>query len=190
MVGEARSQPEQCTEDCDEHYYCAGLCLYEAWCSCGGVCVSESAYVECTDVARLAKLASLLPWCRVFFGMLGTGAVASHHAPVLRNAVGGALQACRGEGGGGGGVVAAVAAVWSWGMFPREGLQGLHSGQGSAAWTRAIGFGRPCDPAGRVPAVQDERVDGVPDSVHRQSALTSCCAAETRTHSANCAEDH
>ena len=88
------------------------------------------------------------------------------------------------------GVVAAVAAVWSWGRFPREGLQGLHSGQGSTAWTRAIGFGRPCDPAGRVPGVQDERVDGVPDSVHRQSALTSCCAAETCTHSANCAEDH
>ena len=51
------------------------------------------------------------------------------------------------------------------------------------------GFGRPRDHAGRVPAVQDVRLDGAPDSVHRQSALTSCCAAETFTHSANCAED-
>ena len=67
------------------------------------MCVSESAFVESTDVARLAKLASLLAWCRVFFGMLGTGAVAGHHAPVLRHAVSGALQACRGGGGGGGG---------------------------------------------------------------------------------------
>ena len=43
------------------------------------------------------------------------------------------------------------------------------------------GFGRPCDPACRVPAVQDVRLDGAPDSVHRQSALTSCCATETFT---------
>ena len=32
--------------------------------------VNESAYVDPSDVARLVKLASLLAWCRVFFGML------------------------------------------------------------------------------------------------------------------------
>ena len=49
-----------------------------------------------------------------------------------------------------------------WGVVPREGLQGLLS---STALREPDPFdcGRPCDPAGRVPAVQDVRVDGAPD---------------------------
>ena len=72
----------------------------------------------------------------------------------------------------------------------REGLQVLLSGQGSTALRGPdlFGCGRTCDPAGRVPQVQDVRLDGAPDPVY-QSALTSCCAAETCTHSRNCAED-
>ena len=38
MVGEDRSQPEHCAEDCGVHETCAGLCLCVAWCH-GGVCV-------------------------------------------------------------------------------------------------------------------------------------------------------
>ena len=78
-----------------------------------------------------------------------------------------------------------------WGGVPGEGLQGLLSGQGSTALRGPdpLGCGRPCDPAGRVPEVQGVLLDGASDQVHRQSALTSCCSAETCTHSANCAED-
>ena len=71
----------------------------------------------------------------------------------------------------------------------RSSRSSVWTGINSASWTRSFGCGHPFDPAGRVPAVQDVRLDGAPDPVHRQSALTSCCAAETCTHSANCAED-
>ena len=47
-------------------------------------------------------------------------------------------------------------------------------------------FGRPCDCAAQVPAVLRER-GGASVSVLRQSALTSRCATEACTCSANCA---
>ena len=49
-------------------------------------------------------------------------------------------------------------------------------GGGSAPSLRC---GRTCDDAGRVPEVKDVRLDDASDSVHRQSAQTSFCAAAT-----------
>ena len=85
-------------------------------------------------------------------------------------------------------VVAAGAGLGrgSSGRFSRSSLWAEFN---SASWTDPYGCGRPCDPAGRVPAVQAVRLDGGPDPVHRQSALTSSCAAEKCTHSTNCAEN-
>ena len=47
--------------------------------------------------------------------------------------------------------------------------------------------GRLCDHAAQVPAVQADRFGSASDSIHRQSVGHSCYAAETGTHSANCA---
>ena len=75
------------------------------------------------------------------------------------------------------------------GSSGRSSRSSLWTGFNSASWTDPYGCARPCDPAGRVPAVQAVRLDGDPDPVHRQSALTSSCAAEKCTHSTNCAEN-
>ena len=63
-----------------------------------------------------------------------------------------------------------------WRGVPREGPQGLLSGQGSTTLRGPDPSvcGRPCNPAGCVPAVQGVLRDGASDPVHRQSALTSC----------------
>ena len=58
--------------------------------------------------------------------------------------------------------------------------------EGRGRWVSG-GCGRPCVQR-QAPAVQGVRVDGVPDSVHRQSADLPLCG-ETCTHSANCAAD-
>ena len=57
--------PAQCTERCWLNLFsCAGRGVVRHGCR-----VSEFAYVEPSDVARLVKLASLLAWCRCFLGM-------------------------------------------------------------------------------------------------------------------------
>ena len=48
-------------------------------------------------------------------------------------------------------------------------------------------FGRPCEYAAQVPAALRER-EGASVSVLRQTALTSSCATEACTCSANCAK--
>ena len=52
------------------------------------------------------------------------------------------------------------------------------AGNFSNGWGAGCVFG--CGRPGPVPAVQDVFLDGAPDPVHRQSAPTSLCAAETQ----------
>ena len=97
-----------------KHFSCAGRGVVLHSCR-----VSEFAYVEPSDVARLVKLA--------LQGVLWQGVedrpmeetVASHPASVLRHVVCGAFQACRGGGGGGGG---------SWRQWRRQGWGGGGAG--------------------------------------------------------------
>ena len=64
MAGEARSQPGACTEIANNSN--SGVVRH-------GCRVNESANVDPSDVARPAKLASLLAWFPAFFGMAPGG---------------------------------------------------------------------------------------------------------------------